>query len=804
MPHALRRCFQARGTTCRAFYLISFLTCFAIVTSPTLDAQDLPLAQPPHLGIPLGETARLDWEGDIAAKLVDDVDRFLLRNIEASVDARQRFWKRDTSSPAAYVESIKPRRERFRFLVGARDSVVQDSRLQVILPPNPNRKRLGAGDGFEVFEVQWAAFGQVQGRGLLLRPTSHPIANVVAVPDCEQTPEQVVGLEPGVARDQQFARRLASAGCNVVVPVLINRNMGEFDWGPRGTPQITNREMLYRSAFELGRGLIAYEVQTISAAGQALRASSQQDDLPLGIIGWGEGGLLAMYAAALSPKFDVTCVSGYFGSRQSVWQEPIDRNIVGLLREFGDAEIATLIAPRSLIIENSNGPESEFHGNGGGAPARLTSPTSREVTAEVNRAHQLTDGLDPFMTVADLSQPHTGADAQAADSVTSNGHLQTRTLITFLERLGVSGSVESTRRATYTHSDYRVDTQQRHRRQMQELDAHTQELLRDSAATRTFFDEVDTQDVSAYEASIEPHRTRFYDQVIGRWNLPLAKPKPRTRLSYETESWRGYEVVLDVFDEVFAYGILLVPKNLNPGERRPVVVCQHGLEGRPQDTIGKPGSQYYASFASQLADRGYVTFAPQNLYIGGDRFRTLQRKSYPLQKTLFSIIVPQHQQIVDWIQTLPFVEPDRVAFYGLSYGGKTAMRVPPLVTDYCLSICSADFNEWVDKNASTRNPRSYVWTGEYEIFEFDLGSTFNYAEMAGLIAPRPFMVERGHADGVADDWTVAWEFAKVRHLYAARLKIPERCEIEWFDGPHRINGEATFRFLDRHLKGDSD
>jgi hypothetical protein len=25
---------------------------------------------------------------------------------------------------------------------------------------------------------------------------------------------------------------------------------------------------------------------------------------------------------------------------------------------------------------------------------------------------------------------------------------------------------------------------------------------------------------------------------------------------------------------------------------------------------------------------------------------------------------------------LPFVDPDRIGFYGLSYGGKTAMRVP--------------------------------------------------------------------------------------------------------------------------------
>ena len=90
--------------------------------------------------------------------------------------------------------------------------------------------------------------------------------------------------------------------------------------------------------------------------------------------------------------------------------------------------------------------------------------------------------------------------------------------------------------------------------------------------------------------------------------------------------------------------------------------------------------------------------------------------------------------------------------------------------------------------------------GEYEIFEFDLGSTFNYAEMAALIAPRPFMVERGHFDGVAPDERVALEFAKVRHLYAARLKIPDRVAIEWFDGPHSINSKDTFDFLHRHLK----
>ena len=40
-------------------------------------------------------------------------------------------------------------------------------------------------------------------------------------------------------------------------------------------------------------------------------------------------------------RFDAVSVTGDFGPREMVWQEPIDRNVVGLLRDFGDAEIAS-------------------------------------------------------------------------------------------------------------------------------------------------------------------------------------------------------------------------------------------------------------------------------------------------------------------------------------------------------------------------------------------------------------------------------------------------------------------------------
>ena len=177
-------------------------------------------------------------------------------------------------------------------------------------------------------------------------------------------------------------------------------------------------------------------------------------------------------------------------------------------------------------------------------------------------------------------------------------------------------------------------------------------------------------------------------------------------------------------------------QGLKPGEKRPVVVCQHGLEGRPTDVADpKKKTPYYNSLRRQLADRGYIVYAPQNPYIGRRRFRQLQRKANPLEAVALLFIVRQHERTLDWLATLPYVDPKRIAFYGLSYGGKTAMRVPAILTRYCLSICSADFNEWVWKNVSLDSTVQLHVHGEYEMHEFDLGNTFNYAEMAAPDRP---------------------------------------------------------------------
>lgn len=736
------------------------------------------LAAPSPGDVPLpADVKPLDWDGDIASRLVDAADVFLLKELDRSAERRDAAWN---PGPEGRDALLKKNRERLAHVLGVRDQRVP---VAVELVATTDRDSLVAtGDDYKVHAVRWPVLDGITAEGLLLVPGGTPKADVVVLPDADQTPEMLAGLAPGVPAESQFARVLAENGCRVLVPTLVSRHRE-----PRnGRAVLTHREYLYRPSFELGRHLIGFEVQKVLAAVDFFAGDGQ--DRKIGVAGYGEGGMLALYAAALDERIDAALVSGYFDDRRTVWQQPIDRNVFGLLERFGDAELAAMVSPRGCVIEVAKGPEVTIPGDGG-APATLVSPPIERVRGEVDRAKALARKLHDADGSIDLVA--SGDDGQGPFG-------SAKALVAFLSGLGIKGLRRDSAMPPKANGAL-PGAEARLRRQIVEIDRFTQRLLEESPYVRAeFMKGLDTSSIEKYRESSTRYRDIFRNEVVGAFDAPLVAPNPRARKAYDMPKWTGYEVVLDVFDSLFLYGVLLVPKDLKEGERRPVVVCQHGLEGRPKDVI-EGNNPAYHDFAAKLAERGFVTFAPQHIYLFHDRFRTLQRKANPLGKTLFSLMVPQHEQLLGWLKSLPFVDGDRIGFYGLSYGGKSAMRIPALVEGYALSICSADFNDWVWKNASTRSPYSYVWTPEYEIFEFDLGSTFNYSEMAALIAPRPFMVERGHFDGVAPDERVASEFAKVRFLYAARLKRTGDAEIEFFDGPHTINGQGTFRFLHRHL-----
>jgi dienelactone hydrolase len=758
-------------------------------------------------------TRPLSMSKPLDVVMVDGINRFCLRELAASFEKRRAAWNVDLSTEDRLETRLAPKRDRFQKIIGAVDprlTASKESRHEFELLARLDRSSVVArSSNVTVHAVRWRVLDGVTAEGLLLVP-KRIRAHVVAIPDADWTPEMFCGMQPDLPPESQLARRLAEQGCLVVVPTLISRN-DELSGHPDiGFTNLTHREFIYRQAFEMGRHVIGYEVQKVLAAVDLFEQlsknsvkSREQERLPIGVCGVAEGGLLALYSAVLDSRIDVTLVSGYFQQREAIWQDPIYRNVWGLLTEFGDAELATLIAPRQLVVEacrgaEVDGPPTVRNGRrNSAAPGKLTTPSLQSVQVEFQRAASYQPQLerDSRLTLAVSGKAGTGP----AGCV--------RAVQSFLAGLGIQKRLRPSEPddewwvADSHWALSRQNVTDRQRRQFDEIQVHVQNLMRRCQKTRDARWRVGMIPAEGWLPHRDAMQKTIHSELIGKLPHQRIAPNPRSRQVLKTDRYTGYEIVIDVLPDVIAGGILLLPNDLKPDEKRPVVVCQHGLEATAMDTISREARPYrsYKAFSEELCHRGFIVYAPQNPYRGRDRFRSIQRKANLLKRSLFSFIIAQHQQTLDWLTTLPNVDANRIAFYGLSYGGKTAMRVPPFVDQYCLSICSGDFTDWARVITTNEDRYGYMFTYEYEIPEWNLGHVASYAELAMVMSPRPFMVEQGHRDGGTPTEWVESEYSRVRRPYDL-LGVGACTEIELFDGPHTINGKRSFEFLHRHLR----
>jgi dienelactone hydrolase len=748
--------------------------------------QSLPETELPSIEI-LAGTKPLDWpEVDLSSRMMQAAHSFVETQIAKASQNRKSISNDLAEAPG--------QRQQLRTILGVVDQR-SDPRMEHFGDAS-NPSVVFETETYQVLQVRWPVFANINGEGLLVRQLGESVGGAVIIPDADQMPEEVFGFVQHENETPEalstFARQLAESGFTLVIPSIVSRSKLQTKDERLLKADYTSREWIYRQAFHMGRHVIGYDVQRILSAVDYLN-SLQGDDLKIGLAGYGEGGLLAFYATAIDERIDATLVSGFFDSSSSAWDEPIYRNVWSRLKYFGNAEIARLIAPRKLLIEHAPFPTVVGH------KGALQSPAFQEVEEEFQsiREHE---------SFALLFSGEKGA-CTGPFSASATG--------AFSEAIGCAVLEPLSDRAI---ADSRQDAAQwmaeREQRTTSQLEEHVQTLVRDSEDTREAYflhqalpESLDTRwsterrhpelQPEKFTEVMKTYRESFHKDAMGRFDEPLLAPNARTRKIAQTDQWTAYDVVVDVHEGLFSWGVLVIPNNIQPNERRPVVVCQHGRNGLPRDTLDT-GSTAYNDFAAKLAEQGFITFSPHNLYRGEDRYRWLDRKANSIGCTLFSFIIPQHDATLRWLDTLPFVDGDRIAFYGLSYGGETAMRVPTVLEKYCLSICSGDFNQWTRKVAATDQPFSFMNTIEWEMPYWNLGNTFDYAEMAYLMFPRPFMVERGHHDRVGQDPWVAYEFAKVRWLYA-QFGMADRLDIEFFQGGHSINGERSFEFLQQLL-----
>ncbi|MDO8589514.1 MAG: alpha/beta fold hydrolase [Armatimonadota bacterium] len=267
----------------------------------------------------------------------------------------------------------------------------------------------------------------------------------------------------------------------------------------------------------------------------------------------------------------------------------------------------------------------------------------------------------------------------------------------------------------------------------------------------------------------------------------------------------------DAYATVPAY--LLVPKGIKRGEKRPAILAAHGHGWGKIDVCGIGDGEDRKSFiaalnydyAQQFVRRGYVVIAPDWRGFGerasnGDWSRAgrdscnVNYLAYGYQGYhLIALQINDGKRAVDYLQTLPEVDPKRIGCVGLSYGGTMTTYLSafePRIRVACISGYLSSLEDAISMRGLGNFCGAQFMPG--------LAKYGDISDVASLIAPKPLVVEMGEQDTcfVIDDMKEAYE--RVRSAYKVR-GYPERIASDIHPGEHMFSGLVAFDWFEKWL-----
>src|SRR5437867_1745755 len=222
----------------------------------------------------------------------------------------------------------------------------------------------------------------------------------------------------------------------------------------------------------------------------------------------------------------------------------------------------------------------------------------------------------------------------------------------------------------------------------------------------------------------------------------------------EFPTYIAYRVWFDALPGVQAYGILLVPKKSGP---KPALLCVHGHQGTPEIIAGFLSEEFlknniYRVFGRTAVERGYVVWCPMILGYYSEEHEPregpdskgrdlLHKKALLTGRTLMGLEVAKLRRAVDYLETLPEVDPRRIGIYGLSKGGHYTLYTAGVETRLKAVVISGWFNDRTRKLADNKgegNPTPFLTRiHRSEYYLHDLLDRFGDKELAWMMAPRP-------------------------------------------------------------------
>ena len=251
-------------------------------------------------------------------------------------------------------------------------------------------------------------------------------------------------------------------------------------------------------------------------------------------------------------------------------------------------------------------------------------------------------------------------------------------------------------------------------------------------------------------------------------------------------------------DRVPAY--LLVPLGLKG--QAPAVLCLHETNGTvgkagPAGLGGKPNLHY----AAELAERGYVTLAPDYPSFGEYRydFAASPYKSGSMKA------VWNNMRAIDLLQSLPEVDPERIGCIGHSLGGHNTMFTAAFDTRIKALVSSCGFTSF---------PKYYGgnlkgWTSARYMplvasrYDSDPAKVpFDFPEVVAAFAPRAFFTnsplhdDNFEVSGVRDCIAAARPVFELLGAADRLTAIHPDCKHDFPPESHKV----AYEWLDRWLK----
>ena len=233
------------------------------------------------------------------------------------------------------------------------------------------------------------------------------------------------------------------------------------------------------------------------------------------------------------------------------------------------------------------------------------------------------------------------------------------------------------------------------------------------------------------------------------------------------------------------------------------VLCLPGHGPGADSLVGLGTCDYSSDFPLECVQRGWMTFVLEQISFGRRRDESA-RNAGPgvsscrmdanaatmLGESLIGWRAWDAMRALDLLESLPGVDPTRMATLGISGGGLTSLFTAAL--DERVAVCgvSGYFNTWADSILGVDHCTDNVAPG--------LATMFDLPALAGLVAPRPLFCESGSVDPIFPLAGFEKACAVARAVYGD-LKADGNFGAQVFDGGHKFCGEALFPFFERAL-----